>query len=119
MARGFAGRVSKVAGLLTEIEGKAQSNMLNLAKIKANLEFIGLLQCPKPPNLPTEIKALRERRRLIYDARDVFEDLLDSVWGVLEIPEVSAAAVETVAVDNVEVDDKVNDKIDDEADEES
>ncbi|KFK41083.1 hypothetical protein AALP_AA2G083600 [Arabis alpina] len=43
------------------------------------------------------------------------EDLLNSVRGVLKIPEVSAAAVESVAVDDLEVDDEV----DDEAHEES
>ncbi|KFK32138.1 hypothetical protein AALP_AA6G203100 [Arabis alpina] len=73
MARGFAERVNEVVGLLAEIGGKAQNNMLNLAEIESNLDFIGLLQGPMPPDLPTEVK----------------------------IPEVSAAAVE--ADDNVEV----------------
>ncbi|KFK29134.1 hypothetical protein AALP_AA7G093000 [Arabis alpina] len=73
MARGFARRVSEVAGLLTEIGGKAQNNMLNLAEIDVNLEFIGLLQGPTRPDLPTEVKALRERRHPVYDAPDVDE----------------------------------------------
>ncbi|KFK26644.1 hypothetical protein AALP_AA8G274900 [Arabis alpina] len=117
IACGFAGRVSEVAGLLAEIGGKAHNNMLNLAEVEANLEFIGLLQGPTPPDLPTEIKALRERRRPIYDACYVFEDLLDSVRGVLEIPKVSAVGVETVGFDD-EVDDEIDDKVDDEIDDE-
>ncbi|KFK37072.1 hypothetical protein AALP_AA4G208900 [Arabis alpina] len=105
MTRGFAGRVSEVAGLLAEIGGKVQNNMLNLAEIDADLEFIRLLRGSSPPDLPTEIRALHERRRTIYYARDVFGEFLDKVREVLEIPEVSAAD---------EVDDEVND--DDEAD---
>ncbi|KFK24241.1 hypothetical protein AALP_AAs67875U000200 [Arabis alpina] len=68
MARGFAGRISEVAGLLAEIGRKAQISMLNHAEIEANLEFHGLLQGSRPSDLPTEIKALRERRHPIYDA---------------------------------------------------
>ncbi|KFK26583.1 hypothetical protein AALP_AA8G267300 [Arabis alpina] len=105
MTRGFAGRVNEVAGLLTEIGRKVQNNMLNLAEIDANLEFIELLQGSSPPDHPTEIKALHERRRPIYDARDVFGELLDNVREVLEIPEDFAA-------------DEVDDEADDEADEE-
>ncbi|KFK23140.1 hypothetical protein AALP_AAs49767U000200 [Arabis alpina] len=76
-----------------------------LAEIDANLEFIGLLQGSEPPDLLTEVKALRERRNLIYDAHDVFADLLASVRRVLEIPEVSAGAAEASVVvdDNVEL----------------
>ncbi|KFK23300.1 hypothetical protein AALP_AAs69785U000100 [Arabis alpina] len=108
MARGFAERTSEVAGLLAEIGGKLQNDMLNLAEIDANLEFIGLLQGSAPPDLPTEVKALRERRHPIYDAHDVFADLLASVRRVLETPEVFARAVEaSVAVDDdVEVTDE-------------
>ncbi|KFK41000.1 hypothetical protein AALP_AA2G072400 [Arabis alpina] len=100
MARGFARRVSEVAGLLAEIGEKAQNNMMNLAEIKANLEFIGLLQGPTPPELSTEVKALGERRAPIYDARDVFEDLLASVREVLGISEVYAAFEGSAAADD-------------------
>ncbi|KFK39871.1 hypothetical protein AALP_AA3G299300 [Arabis alpina] len=92
MARGFAERTSEVARLLAEIGGKVQNDMLNLIEIDANLEFIGLLQGSEPPDLPTEVKALRERRHPIYDAHDVFADLLASVRRVLEFHVVSAGA---------------------------
>ncbi|KFK23199.1 hypothetical protein AALP_AAs41740U000100 [Arabis alpina] len=102
-ARGFEERVSEVAGLLTVIGGKAQADMLDLAEIDANLEFIGLLQGPKPPDLLTKIKALRLREALIYDAYNMFEDLLARVRRVLEIPEVSVAGVEVDAADDDDV----------------
>ncbi|KFK32040.1 hypothetical protein AALP_AA6G192500 [Arabis alpina] len=110
MAHGLAGRVSMVAELLTEIGGKPENSMLNLAEIQANLEFIGLLRGPEPPDLPTEIEALCERRRLIYDARDVFGDLFDRVREVLEIPEVSVTVVGTVVHDD-EVDDETDEEL--------
>ncbi|KFK40618.1 hypothetical protein AALP_AA2G019700 [Arabis alpina] len=108
MARGFAERTRKVHGLLAEISAKVQNDMLNFAEIDANLEFIGLLQGSEPLDFPTEVKALRERRHPIYDAHDVFADLLASVQRVLEIPEVSAGATEaSIAVDDdVEVTDE-------------
>ncbi|KFK24333.1 hypothetical protein AALP_AAs60350U000200 [Arabis alpina] len=90
-----------VAGLLVEIGGNVQNDMLNLAEIDANLELIGLLQGSEPLDLQTKVKALRERRHPIYDARDVFADLLASVRRVLEIPVVSVgAAVASVAIDD-------------------
>ncbi|KFK40842.1 hypothetical protein AALP_AA2G048800 [Arabis alpina] len=58
MTGGFSGQLSEVARLLAEISGKVPNNMLNLAKIKANLEFTGLHHVSEPPNLPTEIEAL-------------------------------------------------------------
>ncbi|KFK22103.1 hypothetical protein AALP_AAs56774U000100 [Arabis alpina] len=101
MARGFVERASEAAGLLAKIAGKVKNDMLNLAEIDGNLEFIGLLQGSEPPDLPTEVKVLRERRHLIYDAHDVFADLLASVWRVLEIQVFSAGAAEaSVAVDD-------------------
>ncbi|KFK22433.1 hypothetical protein AALP_AAs46422U000100 [Arabis alpina] len=103
MTCGFAWRVSEVVGLLAEIGGKVQNNMLNFAEIDANLEFIGLLRGSSPPDLPIEIKALHERRRPIYNARDMFRELLDRVRELLKIPEVSTA-------------DEVDDETDDEAD---
>ncbi|KFK31427.1 hypothetical protein AALP_AA6G110500 [Arabis alpina] len=108
MARGFAERTSEVIGLLAEIGGKVKNDMLNLAEINANLEFIGLLQGSEPLDLPTEVKALREQRHPIYDAQDVFADRLASVRRVLEIHVVSADAAEvSVAVnDDVEVTDE-------------
>ncbi|KFK32883.1 hypothetical protein AALP_AA6G299800 [Arabis alpina] len=39
IACGFAGRTNEVAGLLAEIGRKVQNDVLNLAKIDANLEF--------------------------------------------------------------------------------
>ncbi|KFK36067.1 hypothetical protein AALP_AA4G073400 [Arabis alpina] len=73
----------------------------------------------EPPDLPTEVKAVRERRNPIYDAQDAFADLLASVRRVLEIPVVSAGTAEaSVAVDDdVEVTDKDDvEVIDDEED---
>ncbi|KFK24250.1 hypothetical protein AALP_AAs63728U000100 [Arabis alpina] len=93
MARAFADRTSEVAGLLAEIGGKVQNDMLNLTKIDTNFEFIGLFQGSDPPDLPTEVKALRERHP-IYDAHDVFTDRLVSVQRVLEIPVIYAHAAE-------------------------
>ncbi|KFK24164.1 hypothetical protein AALP_AAs73299U000200 [Arabis alpina] len=60
---------------------------------------------PTPPDLSTEVKALCERCVPIYDARDVFEDLLACVQRELEIPEVYAPVVEAdvAADDDVEV----------------
>ncbi|KFK32119.1 hypothetical protein AALP_AA6G200800 [Arabis alpina] len=111
----FAERTSEVAGLLTEIGGKAQNDMLNLTEIDANLEFICLLQGSEPPDLLTEVKALRGWRHLIYDAYDVFADLLASVRRVLEIHVVFAGAVEaSVTVDDdVEVSDEDDVKVTD------
>ncbi|KFK27252.1 hypothetical protein AALP_AA8G357600 [Arabis alpina] len=117
MIRGFAGRVSEVVGLLVEIGGKVQNNMLNLAEIDANLEFIGLLRGSSPPDLQLEIRALHERHRLIYDAQAVFRELLDRVREILKIPKVSAADEVDDAVDD-EAFDEVDDEADDEADEE-
>ncbi|KFK29503.1 hypothetical protein AALP_AA7G142900 [Arabis alpina] len=112
---GFGRRTSEVVGLLAEIGGKFQNDMLDLAEIDANLEFIGLLQGSEPRDLPIEVKALRERRHPIYDARDVFADLLASVRRVLKIHVVSVGAAEaTVAVD-VDDDVKVSDDDDVEA----
>ncbi|KFK29716.1 hypothetical protein AALP_AA7G169700 [Arabis alpina] len=55
----------------------------------------------EPPDLLTEVKALRGRRHPIYDAHDVFADLLASDRRVLEIPVVFAGAAEaSVAVDD-------------------
>ncbi|KFK29326.1 hypothetical protein AALP_AA7G118900 [Arabis alpina] len=99
MARVFKGRVSEVAELLVKIGGKAQTNIMNLVKIQVNLEFIGLLQGSEPPDLPTETKKLRRRRIPIYDACNVFGDLLASVRMVLEIPEVSTSDVEADVAD--------------------
>ncbi|KFK22236.1 hypothetical protein AALP_AAs42893U000900 [Arabis alpina] len=108
MTRSFAERTSKVVGLLAEIGGKAQNDMLNLTEIDANLEFIGLLQGSEPPDLLMEVKALRGRRHSIYDAHDVFADLLASVQRVLKIPVVSAGAAEASVVvdDDIEVSDE-------------
>ncbi|KFK23765.1 hypothetical protein AALP_AAs48615U000400 [Arabis alpina] len=105
MTRSFAKRTSEVAGLLAEIGGKVQNDMLNLTEIDANLEFIGLLQGSDQPDLPTEVKTLCPRRHPIYDAHDVFADLLASVRRVLEIPTVPAGAVDASAAvdDDVEV----------------
>ncbi|KFK29535.1 hypothetical protein AALP_AA7G146800 [Arabis alpina] len=101
MIRRFTERTSEVAGLLAEIGGKAQNDMLNLTEIDANLEFISLLQGSEPPNLLTEVKALRGRRHPIYDAHDLFADLLASVRRALEIHVVSAVVVEArFAVDD-------------------
>ncbi|KFK29454.1 hypothetical protein AALP_AA7G136500 [Arabis alpina] len=94
MTRGFVERTSEVAGLLAEIGGKAQNDMLNLTEIDVNLEFIGLLQGSEPPDLSTEVKSLHGRRHPIYDAHDVFADLLASVRRVLEIPTAPAGAVD-------------------------
>ncbi|KFK22037.1 hypothetical protein AALP_AAs73982U000100, partial [Arabis alpina] len=93
MTRSFVERTSEVAGLLVEIGGKAQNDMLNLTEIDANLEFIGLLQGSDPPDLPTEVETLRQRRQPIYDAHDVFADLFASVRRVLEIPTTPAGTV--------------------------
>ncbi|KFK41733.1 hypothetical protein AALP_AA2G165500 [Arabis alpina] len=101
MTRSFAEQTSEVDGLLAEIGGKAQNDILNLTEIDANLEFIGLLHGSEPPDLLTEVKALCGRRHPIYDAHDVFADLFASVQRVLEIPVVSAGAAEaSVAVDD-------------------
>ncbi|KFK31535.1 hypothetical protein AALP_AA6G125000 [Arabis alpina] len=102
MTRGFVERTSEVVGLLAEIGGRAQNDMLNLTEIDANLEFIGLLQGSEPPNLSTEVKSLRGRSHPIYDAHDVFADLLASVRRVLEIPTAPAGSVD----DNVESSDE-------------
>ncbi|KFK39877.1 hypothetical protein AALP_AA3G300100 [Arabis alpina] len=107
MTYSFAERTSKVAGLLAEIGGTAQNDMLNLTEVDANLEFIGLLQGSDLPDLPTEVKMLRKRRLPIYDAHDVFADLLVSVRRVLEIPVIPAET--SVAVDDdAEVSDEDN-----------
>ncbi|KFK27178.1 hypothetical protein AALP_AA8G346100 [Arabis alpina] len=108
MTRSFAERTSEVAGLLAEIGGKVQNDMLNLTEIDANLEFIGLLQGLDPPDHLTEVKTLRGWRHPIYDAYDVFADLFASVRRVLEIPVVPAGAAETTAAvdDDVEVSDE-------------
>ncbi|KFK32350.1 hypothetical protein AALP_AA6G230200 [Arabis alpina] len=108
MTRSLAERTSEVAGLLAEIGGKAQNDMLNLTEIGVNLEFIGLLQGSEPPDLLTEVKALCGRRHPIYDAHDVYADLLASVRRALEIHVVSAGTGEaSVAVDDdVEVSDE-------------
>ncbi|KFK25739.1 hypothetical protein AALP_AA8G153300 [Arabis alpina] len=108
MTRSFVVRTSEVAGLLAEIGGKVQNDMLNLTEIDANLEFIGLLQGSDLPVLPTEVETLRQRRHPIYDAHDVFADLLAGVLRVLEIPTAPAGAVETSAAvdDEVELSDK-------------
>ncbi|KFK32068.1 hypothetical protein AALP_AA6G195400 [Arabis alpina] len=108
--RGELSSASDLPRTRIEIGGKVQNDMLNLAEIDANLEFIGLLQGSEPLDLPTEVKALHDRRHPIYDARDVFADLLASIRRVLEIHVVSAGAVEaSVAVDDdVEVTDKDN-----------
>ncbi|KFK40901.1 hypothetical protein AALP_AA2G058100, partial [Arabis alpina] len=108
MTRSFVERTSEVAGLPAEIGGKVQNDMLNLTEIDANLEFIGLLQGSDPPDLPTEVETLRQRRHLIYDAHDVFADLLARVQRVLEIPTAPAGAVETSAAvdDDVELSDE-------------
>ncbi|KFK24350.1 hypothetical protein AALP_AAs59243U000100 [Arabis alpina] len=102
MTRSFEERTSEVAGLLAEIGGKAQNDMLNLTEIDANLEFIGLLQGSDPPYLPMEVETLRQRRQPIYDAHDVFADLFASVRRVLEIPTAPAGAVD----DDVELSDE-------------
>ncbi|KFK22374.1 hypothetical protein AALP_AAs62195U000100 [Arabis alpina] len=102
MTRNFVARTSEVAGLLAEIGGKTQNDMLNLTEIDANLEFIGLLQGSDPPDLPSEIETLRQRRQLIYDAHDVFAYLLASARRVLEIPTAPAGAVD----DDVELSDE-------------
>ncbi|KFK28842.1 hypothetical protein AALP_AA7G055800 [Arabis alpina] len=47
MTRGFAGRVSEVAGLLAEIGEKVLNNMLNLAEIDAKLEVQEVLEIPE------------------------------------------------------------------------
>ncbi|KFK43825.1 hypothetical protein AALP_AA1G178700 [Arabis alpina] len=102
MTRSFVARTSEVAGLLAEIGGKAHNDMLNLTEIDANLEFIGLLQGLDPPDLPSEIETMRQRRQPIYDAHDVFADLLASARRVLEIPTSHAGAVD----DDVELSDE-------------
>ncbi|KFK22034.1 hypothetical protein AALP_AAs50883U000100 [Arabis alpina] len=102
MTRSFVARTNEVAGLLAEIGGKAQNDMLNLTEIDANLEFISLLQGLDPPDLPSEIETLRQRRQPIYDAHDVFADLLASARRVLEIPTAPAGAVD----DDVELSDE-------------
>ncbi|KFK40798.1 hypothetical protein AALP_AA2G042400 [Arabis alpina] len=61
-----------------------------------------------PPDLPPEVKTLRERRHRIYDAHDVFADFLASVRRVLEIIVVPAGVTETSAAvdDDVEMSDE-------------
>ncbi|KFK26606.1 hypothetical protein AALP_AA8G270500 [Arabis alpina] len=98
---------------LQRSRGKVHNDMFNLAEIDANLEFIGLLQRSELPDLPNKVKALRERRHPIYDAHDVFVDLLANVRRVLEIPEVFAGAAEaSVALnDDVVVTDEDEDDV--------
>ncbi|KFK23744.1 hypothetical protein AALP_AAs43732U000100 [Arabis alpina] len=102
MTRSFVVRTSEVVGLLAEIGGKAQNDMLNRTEINAYMEFIGLLQGSDPPDLPLEVETLRQRRQPIYDAHDVFADLLASVRRVLEILTAPAGAVD----DDVELSDE-------------
>ncbi|KFK22944.1 hypothetical protein AALP_AAs67853U000100 [Arabis alpina] len=68
-------------------------------------EFIGLLLRSDPPDLSMEVKTMRKRRHPIYDAHNVFADLLASVRRVLEIPADSAGVAEASVVvdDDVEV----------------
>ncbi|KFK23470.1 hypothetical protein AALP_AAs68695U000300 [Arabis alpina] len=108
MTCNFTERTSEAARLLAEIGGKFQNDMLNLTEIDMNLELIGLLQGSDPPDLPTEAKALRKRRRPIYDAHDVFINLLASVRRVLEITTVPLGVAETSAAvdDDIEVSDE-------------
>ncbi|KFK43988.1 hypothetical protein AALP_AA1G200400 [Arabis alpina] len=54
-----------------------------------------------PPDLPSEVETLRQRRQPIYDAHDVFADLLADVRRVLEIPTAPDGAVD----DDVELSD--------------
>ncbi|KFK24568.1 hypothetical protein AALP_AAs61185U000200 [Arabis alpina] len=64
-----------------------------LAKLK--------LRCTKAEGEAVQVKALRGRRHPIYDAHDVFADLLASVRRVLEIPVCFAGVAEaSVAVDD-------------------
>ncbi|KFK22317.1 hypothetical protein AALP_AAs69984U000100 [Arabis alpina] len=102
ITRSFVVRTIEVAGLLAEIGGKAQNDMLNLTEIDANLEFIGLLQGSDLSDLPLEVETLRQRRQPIYDAHSVFADLLASVRRVLEISTAPAGAVD----DDVELSDE-------------
>ncbi|KFK26030.1 hypothetical protein AALP_AA8G194500 [Arabis alpina] len=115
MARGFSGRTSEVAGLFAEIGGKAQNDMLNLSEIDANLEFIGLLQGSEPPDLSTEVKSLHGRRHPIYDAHDMFADLLASVQRVLGIPGIPVGAAEASVAAAADDDDEASDDDDVEA----
>ncbi|KFK22410.1 hypothetical protein AALP_AAs60122U000100 [Arabis alpina] len=115
MARSFWERTSEVAGLLAEIDGKAQNDMLNLTEIDANLEFIGLLQGSEPPDLSMEAKALHGWRHPIYDAHDVFADLLASVRRVLEIPGVPTGTAEAGVAVAADDDEEVSDEDDVEA----
>ncbi|KFK28909.1 hypothetical protein AALP_AA7G063800 [Arabis alpina] len=111
MTRGFAERTSEVAGLLAEIGGKVQNDMLNLAEIDANLEFIGLFQGSEPPDLSKEVKSLHGRRHPMYDAHDVFADCLASVRRVLEIHVVSVCATEASAAVDENVDESDEDDV--------
>ncbi|KFK34362.1 hypothetical protein AALP_AA5G135600 [Arabis alpina] len=90
----------------SDLQSTRISEVVAEAKVEMACGFAGRVSKGlEPPDLPTEIKALRERRRPIYDAHNVFGDLLDSVRDVLEIPEVSATDVEMVADDD-EVDEE-------------
>ncbi|KFK36294.1 hypothetical protein AALP_AA4G103700 [Arabis alpina] len=106
---------SEVIRLLVEIGEKAQNDMLNLTQIDAHLEFIGLLRGSDPPDLSTEVKALHGRRHPIYDAHNVFADLLASVRRVLKIHVVPASAAEASVTAAVDFDNEVSDEDDVEA----
>ncbi|KFK45093.1 hypothetical protein AALP_AA1G342800 [Arabis alpina] len=95
---------------LAKLKLKCTKGDEEIASLKTQLSFASDLQSYRINEAVTEARdemprgfagRVSQRRRPIYDARDVFGELLDSVREVLEIPEVSAA-----------------DEVDDEADDE-
>ncbi|KFK32076.1 hypothetical protein AALP_AA6G196400 [Arabis alpina] len=91
MTRDFEERLSRVAVLLAQLGGKAKEDMMDLAEVDANLEFIKLLQGKKVPKLEDEVKRLKGQQDGIYDAWDVFKELLADVKEVLGILDVAGA----------------------------
>ncbi|KFK35624.1 hypothetical protein AALP_AA4G015400 [Arabis alpina] len=88
VTRGFGGRVSRDAMLLLRLGGNAKEDMLDLAEVDANLEFIKDIWMKKVTNLKVKVERLEGLQAEIYDAWDVFKELLDEVLEVLGIPDV-------------------------------
>lgn len=81
----FQDKISRATEHLEKIDGEPKEDMLDLAQIKSNLQFIGSIQDDEPPFLDSEAKKLTEQKGDLEGGHEVFTKLVADLKEVLRV----------------------------------
>lgn len=81
----FHEKVSRAKPKIEKIGGQPKEDMLDLAQIKRNLQFIGLLRGEEPPSLDAEVKYLTEPKGVVDGAYEEFSRLVADLKEDLQV----------------------------------